>query len=314
MAFLGPVRRRRRCREWKVAWAGGPEVAQSDDSKRQIHSPLTLAQHCRNTTALPSDGTEPAQWFELKRKASPLSMELLAATDNARDPNLIYVVEDDPDVSRLIEYSLRNAGYEVSTFFSSGLVVSSAARAQPALFLLDIMLPEMNGFDLCRQIRQHERLGKTPVIFLSAKTQEPDRLQAFDVGGDGYISKPFSPRELVARVRNLLRALPEAPGHEVIRVGELEIDVVSMTVRVQGSAVLTTVREFRLLEYLARHRGRVFTRDQLLDAVWKEGSFVTPRSIDVFVRRLREKIEPDPRHPRYLKTLRGIGYRFEGAR
>jgi two-component system phosphate regulon response regulator PhoB len=101
---------------------------------------------------------------------------------------------------------------------------------------------------------------------------------------------------------------------DVIQFEELEIDVSSMTVRVKGRAVLTTVREFRLLEYLARHRGRVFTRDQLLDAVWKESAFVTPRSIDVYVRRLREKIEPDPRHPRYLKTLRGIGYRFEAGR
>ena len=103
-------------------------------------------------------------------------------------------------------------------------------------------------------------------------------------------------------------------NYETIRVEELEIDVASMTVRVAGKPVVTTVREFRLLEYLARHQGRVFTRDQLLDAVWKENCFVTPRSIDVFVRRLREKIEPDPRHPRYLKTLRGIGYRFEAAR
>jgi DNA-binding response OmpR family regulator len=245
-------------------------------------------------------------------------MEPLEAADKPRYPdlipNLIYVVEDDPDVSRLIEHNLRTAGYEVSTFFSGAPVVPQAAMAQPALFLLDIMLPGISGFDLCRQIRQHERLGKTPVIFLSAKAQEPDRLQAFDVGGDGYITKPFSPRELIARVRNVLRAQMDAPSHEVIQVGELEIDVASMTVRVQGRTVLTTVREFRLLEYLARHRGRVFTRDQLLDAVWKEGSFVTPRSIDVFVRRLREKIERDPRHPRYLKTLRGIGYRFEAGR
>jgi two-component system phosphate regulon response regulator PhoB len=189
-----------------------------------------------------------------------------------------------------------------------------ATRVQPALFLLDIMLPGTSGFDLCRQIRQHEQLAKTPIIFLSARTQEPDRLQAFDVGGDGYITKPFSPRELIARVRNLLRIPPEAPSSETIQLGDLEIDIASMTVRVGGRNVLTTVREFRLLEYLARHRGRVFTRDQLLDAVWKEGSFVTPRSIDVFVRRLREKIECDPRHPRYLKTLRGIGYRFESGR
>jgi two-component system phosphate regulon response regulator PhoB len=241
-------------------------------------------------------------------------MDSLEAPDKPRQGELIYVVEDDPDVSQLIEHNLRTAGYEVSTFFSGPPVVSQAARAQPALFILDIMLPGMNGYDLCRQIRQHERLGKTPIIFLSARSQEPDRLQAFDAGGDGYITKPFSPRELIARVRNVLRAQPEPPRQEVIQIGDLEIDVASMTVRVMGKAVLTTVREFRLLEYLARHRGRVFTRDQLLDAVWKEGSFVTPRSIDVFVRRLREKIERDPRHPRYQKTMRGIGYRFESGR
>ena len=241
-------------------------------------------------------------------------MQALGTLDNSRQPDLIYVVEDDVDVSRLIEHNLRTAGFEVSTFFSGAPVVPSAALAQPSLFLLDIMLPEINWFDLCRQIRQHEQLGKTPIIFLSARTQEPDRLQAFDAGGDGYITKPFSPRELIARVRNILRTQKEAPSRELIQLGELEIDLASMTVRVQGKVVPTTVREFRLLEYLVRHRGRVFTRDQLLDAVWKEGSFVTPRSIDVFVRRLREKIERDPRHPRYLKTMRGVGYRFEANR
>ncbi|MFZ1919083.1 MAG: response regulator transcription factor [Terriglobales bacterium] len=241
-------------------------------------------------------------------------MSSLESTPYPRYPELIYVVEDDVDVSRLIEHNLRTAGYEVSTFFSGAPVVPSAAVLPPSLFLLDIMLPGMSGIDLCRQIRQHDQLAKTPVIFLSARTQEPDRLQAFDAGGDGYITKPFSPRELIARVRNVLRTQAEAPSRELIQLGELEIDIASMSVRVNGKTVPTTVREFRLLEYLARHRGRVFTRDQLLDAVWKEGSFVTPRSIDVFVRRLREKIERDPRHPRYLKTLRGIGYRFEAGR
>lgn len=241
-------------------------------------------------------------------------MNYLEVANRIRSSDLIYVVEDDPDVSRLIEHNLRGAGYEVSAFLSGVPVIAQAVAAQPSLFLLDIMLPGVSGFDLCRQIRQHERLAKTPVIFLSARTQEPDRLQAFDAGGDGYITKPFSPRELLARVRNVLRVETEATGHEVLQLGDLEIDIASMTVFVQGNTVLTTVREFRLLEYLVRHRGRVFTRDQLLDAVWKESSFVTPRSIDVFVRRLREKIEPDPRHPRYLKTLRGIGYRFEAGR
>jgi DNA-binding response OmpR family regulator len=241
-------------------------------------------------------------------------MDSLQRIPSPHSPDLIYVVEDDADVSRLIEHNLRTAGYEVSTFFSGTRVVPSAVQARPSLFLLDIMLPGMSGFDLCRQIRQHEALGKTPVIFLSARTMEPDRIEAFDSGADGYITKPFSPRELIARIRNVLRAPVEAPNREVIQVGELEIDAASMTVSVQGRTISTTVREFRLLEYLARHQGRVFTRDQLLDAVWKESAFVTPRSIDVFVRRLREKIERDPRHPRYLKTLRGIGYRFESGR
>src|SRR6202163_3995579 len=170
-------------------------------------------------------------------------MDHLEATDKPRYPDLIYVVEDDPDVSQLIEHNLRTAGYEVSTFFSGAPVVAMAAMAQPALFLLDIMLPGMSGFDLCRQIRQHERLGKTPIIFLSARTQEPDRLQAFDAGGDGYITKPFSPRELIGSVRNILHCEKEAPRRELIQLGELEIDIASMTVSVQGKSVQTTVRE-----------------------------------------------------------------------
>jgi DNA-binding response OmpR family regulator len=233
------------------------------------------------------------------------------STNKAQPRELIYVVEDDPDVSQLIEHNLRDAGYEVSTFLSGARVVQTATAAQPALFLLDIMLPEISGFDLCRQIRQHEKLRTTPVIFLSARTQEPDRLRAFDVGADGYITKPFSPQELLARIRNIVRIKVETPSDEILALGELELNIASMTLRVGGTTIPTTVREFRLLEYLARHRGRGFTRDQLLDGVWKDGAFVTPRSIDVFVRRLREKIERDPRHPRYLKTLRGIGYKFE---
>ena len=241
-------------------------------------------------------------------------MDIVDAQLSSSSRNLIFVVEDDLDISRLIEHNLSCAGYQVSTFLSGAAVVPSATRMQPALFLLDIMLPGISGFDLCRQIRQHEQLSRTPVIFLTAKSAEPDRVRGFELGGDDYITKPFSPRELVARVRTVLRGQPDIPAPEVIQFGDIEVDISSMTIRVEGRTVLTTVREFRLLEYLVRHRGRVFTRDQLLDAVWKESAFVTPRSIDVYVRRLREKIEPDPRHPRYLKTLRGIGYRFEAGR
>jgi len=225
---------------------------------------------------------------------------------------LVFLVEDEEDIARLISHNLQAAGFEVLSFVSGGSVVSEALREMPSLFLLDVMLPGADGFELCRQIRQTPTLSSTPIIFLTAKTAEADRVKGLELGGDDYITKPFSPRELVARVRSVLRGIRQPPAMpEVLRMGELEIDPSSMTVQVQGKAVLTTVREFRLLEYLAMHCGRVLTRDQLLDAVWKETPFVTPRSIDVYVRRLREKIEADPRHPRYLKTLRGIGYRFE---
>jgi DNA-binding response OmpR family regulator len=225
----------------------------------------------------------------------------------------IFVVEDDADILRLISHNLQGVGYEVHSFLNGGSVLTQALEDPPSLFLLDVMLPGTSGFDLCRQIRQTARLAGTPIIFLTARSEEPDRIQGLELGGDDYITKPFSPRELVARVRTVLRSVrPEA--QDVLRLSGLEIDSSSLTVRVEGRTVLTTVREFRLLEYLAAHRGRVFTRDQLLDAVWKETAFVTPRSVDVYIRRLREKIESDPRHPRYLKTLRGVGYRLEAPK
>jgi DNA-binding response OmpR family regulator len=225
---------------------------------------------------------------------------------------VVFVVEDDEDIARLISHNLQAAGFEVQSFVSGASVLTEAVREIPALFLLDVMLPGTDGFELCRHIRQTPALSATPIIFLTAKTAEEDRVKGLELGGDDYITKPFSPRELVARIRCVLRGLAQTPvASEVLRLGELEIDVSSMTVQVRGRNVLTTVREFRLLEYLAAHRGRVLTRDQLLDAVWKETPFVTPRSIDVYIRRLREKIEPDARHPQYLKTLRGIGYRLE---
>ena len=228
---------------------------------------------------------------------------------------LVFVVEDEEDIARLISHNLQAAGFEVRSFVNGGSVLSEAVREMPSLFVLDIMLPGADGFELCRQIRQTPLLSVTPIIFLTAKTAEADRVKGLEMGGDDYITKPFSPRELVARVRSILRGARQTPvTPEVLRVDDLEIDSSSMTVQARGRAVLTTVREFRLLEYLATHRGRVFTRDQLLDAVWKEATFVTPRSIDVYIRRLREKIEIDPRHPRYLKTLRGIGYRFEAQK
>src|SRR5262245_14420086 len=171
----------------------------------------------------------------------------------------VFVVEDDGDIARLIQHNLDAAGYEVHSFLTAALVLADALRERPALFLLDVMLPGVDGFDLCRQIRQHEALSKTPIIFLTARSEEADRVRGLELGGDDYITKPFSPRELVARVRTVLRTVRDAPPPEILRLGDLEVDPSSMTVRIEGRTVLTTVREFRLLEYLAAHRGRVFT-------------------------------------------------------
>ena len=227
---------------------------------------------------------------------------------------LIFVVEDDTDIARLICLHLGISGYATRWFPSSTAVVEEAIKTIPSLFLLDIMIPGSDGLELCRHIKRTQVLSSAHIIFLTAKTGESDRIKGLELGGDDYITKPFSPRELVARVRAVLRSATEAVKNDVLKLGEIEIDATAMIVRVSGRTISTTTREFRLLDYLARHPARVFTRDQLLDAVWTEGSFVTPRSVDVYVRRLREKIEPDPDNPTYLKTIRGIGYRVDVPR
>ena len=176
-----------------------------------------------------------------------------AASVSGVRPPLIFVVEDDADIARLIAHNLRASGFEVQTFLSGASVISEALREMPVLFLLDVMLPGTDGFELCRHIRQTPALSAAPIIFLTAKTGEADRVKGLELGGDDYITKPFSPRELVARIRSVLRGLSQnsVGCAKCCDLGDLEIDVCSMTVQVQGRNVLTTVREFRLLEYLA---------------------------------------------------------------
>lgn len=226
----------------------------------------------------------------------------------------IFVVEDDADISRLICHHLQAAGYSTRAFVSSVGVISEAEKSDPSLFLLDIMIPGRDGLELCQLIRLTPGLASTPVIFLTAKSSEADRIAGLELGADDYIAKPFSPREMVARVKAVLRRFERPLAPDCIQIGDIEIDTGAMTLKVRGEVVTTTATEFRLLDYLARHTGRVFTRDQLLDAVWRDTAFVTPRSVDVYVRRIREKIEPDPETPRYLRTVRGAGYRFEASK
>lgn len=226
----------------------------------------------------------------------------------------IFVVEDDPDISRLVRHHLEAAGFTVKLFSTGHTLVAESEKQRPTLFILDIMVPGKDGLELCRQIRQTQSLASTPIIFLTAKSGEADRILGLELGADDYIPKPFSPRELVARVKAVLRRFERPLSQSPIRIGDIEIDPGAMTLTVRGQAVTTTATEFRLLDYFARHLGRVFTRDQLLDSVWRDTAYVTPRSVDVYVRRIREKIEPDPENPRYLKTVRGAGYRFEAAK
>lgn len=223
----------------------------------------------------------------------------------------IFVLEDEPDISRLVQYHLEGAGYTVRAYMTAGRILNDAERQPPALFLLDIMVPGGDGLDLCRRLRLNPALSIVPIIFLTARAAENDRVVGLDAGADDYITKPFSTRELVARAKAVLRRFERPAASPVLKFEEIEIDAGAMQLRVNGELVTTTATEFRLLDYLARHPGRVFSRDHLLDAVWGDARFVTPRSVDVYVRRIREKIEVDAEEPRYLKTMRGAGYRFE---
>jgi len=224
----------------------------------------------------------------------------------------ILIIEDDRDIVELVRYNLANEGFQVSAAYDGGTGLNTLKKTPPDLLLLDLMLPKLSGLDICREIRRDDSLNRLPILMLTARGDEADRVVGLEMGADDYVTKPFSPRELVARVKALLRrAEPPVDSPRVIEVGKLAIDPASYRVSHSGKPVPLSTLEFRLLYYLASRPNRVFTRDQLLDAVWGTDRFVTPRSVDVYVRRLREKIEADPENPSHLKTVRGAGYLFE---
>ena len=223
----------------------------------------------------------------------------------------VFVLEDDTDIARLVQHHLEAAGFSPRLYHTPTNLIPDAERQPPALFLLDIMVPGGDGLDVCRRLRAHPGLSTIPIIFLTARAGENDRVLGLELGADDYITKPFATRELVARVKAVLRRFERPTTPSVIRFEDVVIDANAMQLKVRGDLTTTTATEFRLLDYLARHPGRVFSRDHLLDSVWGDARFVTPRSVDVYVRRIREKIEIDPENPRYLRTVRGAGYRFE---
>lgn len=225
---------------------------------------------------------------------------------------LIFVVSGEAELCQLAQSCLEEAGYRVRTF-SSSEVLADAESESPALILISLMLPEGNGMSISRRLKEGRAAGRIAVVFLLEEDTEEHRVLVLESGADDCIAKPFSGRELVARVQAVLRRFPKGPAAVRAKKADLVIDSWAMKVSVGGEPMAITSLEFRVIEYLARHRGQVFTRDLLLDAVWGDTQFVTPRSVDACVRRIRKKMETDPARPAYLKTVRGIGYRLDAV-
>jgi len=226
-------------------------------------------------------------------------------------PKRIAIVEDEAELASLIEYNLSRHGYESQILTGSKGTLKTLEQAKPDLIVLDVMLPDADGFELCRQIRQSPVLARTPVLFLTARSDEVDRVLGLEIGGDDYMTKPFSPRELVARVKAHLRREQMDTVPAVAAIGPFRLDANGRRIFLGERELTLTSTEFNLLEFFLTHPGRAYSRDQLLDAVWGQQHYVTPRTVDVHVRRLREQMETTPENPQYLTTVRGFGYRFE---
>ncbi|HUK53617.1 MAG TPA: response regulator [Candidatus Binatia bacterium] len=224
----------------------------------------------------------------------------------------VLIVEDDKDIVELVRYNLEKEGYQTAVAADGLTALSTLRRTPPDLVLLDLMLPKLPGLEVCREIRRDQTLNRLPILMLTARGEEADRVVGLEMGADDYVTKPFSPRELVARIKALLRRTePAGDAEKAVECRGLHVDPASYRVMRAGKPIALSTLEFRLLYFLARRPDRVFTRDQLLDAVWGTDRFVTPRSVDVYIRRLREKVEADPEKPEYLKTVRGAGYIFD---
>jgi len=225
----------------------------------------------------------------------------------------IVIIEDEADIVELVRYNFRKDGFEVQSFSRGKEGLEHLRRNSADLVILDIMLPDQDGFEVCKRLRAEPRLKSVPVIFLTAKGEEIDRVLGLEIGGDDYVVKPFSPRELVARAKAVMRRQERAVETvEMIEAGDLRLDSRTHEVSVHGRRVELSTLEFKLLHFLASNPRRIFSRDRLLDEVWGRDRFVTPRTVDVHMRRLREKVEVRADKPLYLQTVRGAGYRFSG--
>jgi two-component system response regulator RegX3 len=224
----------------------------------------------------------------------------------------ILVVEDEEPLADSVRYHLEREGYEVSVAADGRRALESFRAEDPALIVLDLMLPEISGLDVCRSIRAE---SDVPIIVVTAKDSEADKVAGLELGADDYVTKPFSMRELVSRVRaNLRRVLPRTPepADPIVSGGPVRMDVARHEVHVRGDAVTLTPKEFELLETFLRRNGRLLTRDFLIEEVWGSDYYGDTRTLDVHVKRLRRKLETDPHRPDHLLTVRGLGYKFVG--
>ena len=225
----------------------------------------------------------------------------------------VLVVEDEADIRELVRYNIEREGFAVEEAADGPQALEKIARRRPDLIVLDLMLPGMPGLEICRQIRANAETSQLPVLILTAKGTEVDRILGLEMGADDYVVKPFSPRELVARIKALLRrANPpaEADPAGMYEQGRLRMDFGTYEVWVDGERKVLALREFELLKFFVQHPLRVYTREQLLDMVWGRDTFVEPRTVDVHVRRLRQHIERDDANPKLILTVRSVGYRF----
>ena len=225
----------------------------------------------------------------------------------------ILVVEDEENILEALKYNISKEGYEFLSASDGDTAIYLARQKSPDLIILDVMIPKLDGFEVCRILRKETNI---PIFMLTAKTEEIDRVIGLEIGADDYITKPFSMRELLVRIKNVLRrySSPQPPAkvgvEEIINIGGLKIDSISHSVELNGTEIIFKPKEFELLYFLASNPGRAFTRAQLLEHLWDENYYGDIRTVDVHVRWVRQKIESDPSNPRMLKTIRGVGYRF----
>ena len=223
----------------------------------------------------------------------------------------IALIEDDSDLYALLKYNLEKEGFALVGAQTGKGAIELCRRERPDLILLDIMLPDSDGLDICKGIRSHPELSHIPVIFLTARASETDRIVGLELGANDYIVKPFFIRELIARIKIQFRG--QTTATRVLKAGGLELDRTSCRVHLRGQVLALTATEFRLLEFLMSRPGVVFSREQLLDAVWGHDRAVTDRTVDVYILRLRQKTEIDPTNPLLIRSVRGFGYSFNEA-